>query len=29
VAKQAIVTLAIGVDYAERFERHCRANWSA
>jgi hypothetical protein len=29
VAKQAIVTLAIGADYAERFERHCRANWSA
>jgi hypothetical protein len=29
LAKQAIVTLAIGADYAERFERHCRANWSA
>jgi len=29
VAKQAIVTLAIGADYAERFERHCRANWSS
>lgn len=25
---QAIVTLAIGADYAERFERHCRANWT-
>ena len=29
VAKQAIVTLAIGADYAERFERYCRANWTA
>ena len=29
MAKQAIVTLAIGADYAERFERHCRANWTA
>jgi len=29
VAKQAIVTLAIGAEYAERFERHCRANWTA
>jgi hypothetical protein len=26
---QAIVTLAIGADYAERFERCCRANWTA
>ena len=29
MTKQAIVTLAIGADYAERFEHHCRANWSA
>jgi hypothetical protein len=29
VATQAIVTLAIGTDYAERFERYCRATWSA
>jgi len=29
VTRQTIVTLAIGADYAERFERHCRANWSA
>jgi hypothetical protein len=29
VARQAIVTLAIGADYAERFERHCRAPWTA
>ena len=29
MAKQAIVTLAIGAEYAERFERHCRANWAA
>jgi hypothetical protein len=28
VATHAIVTLAIGADYAERFERHCRANWT-
>jgi hypothetical protein len=28
VARQAIVTLAIGTDYAERFERYCRADWS-
>lgn len=29
MAKQAIVTLAIGADYQDRFERHCRANWMA
>ena len=29
MARQAIVTLAIGADYAERFERDCRANWTA
>ena len=29
MAGQAIVTLAIGADYADRFERHCRADWSA
>ena len=29
MARHAIVTLAVGADYAERFERHCRANWSA
>jgi len=29
VAKKAIVTLAIGSAYAERFERCCRAGWSA
>ena len=27
--KKAIVTLAIGSAYAERFERYCRAGWSA
>jgi hypothetical protein len=29
VARQAIVTLAIGGEYADRFEAHCRANWAA
>ena len=29
MARQAIVTLAIGAEYAERFERCCRENWSA
>lgn len=29
MAREAIVTLAIGADYAERFERDCRANWTA
>jgi len=29
VAQQAIVTLVIGADYADRFERYCRANWTA
>ena len=29
MATQAIVTLAIGADYADRFERHCRASWTA
>ena len=29
MAKQAIVTLAIGADYADRFERYCRTNWTA
>jgi hypothetical protein len=29
VPRQAIVTLAIGAQYAERFERHCRAGWTA
>lgn len=29
MARQAIVTLAIGANYTERFERHCRANWIA
>jgi hypothetical protein len=27
--KPAIVTLAVGADYLERFERHCRAGWTA
>jgi hypothetical protein len=27
-AKPAIVTLAIGAEYLERFERHCRAGWT-
>lgn len=26
--KPAIVTLAIGAEYLERFERHCRAGWT-
>ena len=29
MARQALVTLAIGADYAERFERDCRAGWTA
>ena len=29
MARQAIVTLAIGAEYADRFERHCRENWAA
>jgi len=29
VTKQALVTLAIGADYADRFERHCRTHWTA
>jgi hypothetical protein len=27
--RNAIVTLAVGAEYIERFERHCRADWSA
>ena len=29
MGKKAIVTLAIGSTYAERFERYCRAGWNA
>ncbi|HEX3485240.1 MAG TPA: hypothetical protein VHT51_09275 [Micropepsaceae bacterium] len=29
MTKKAIVTLAIGAAYAERFERSCRRNWTA
>jgi hypothetical protein len=29
VTKKAVVTLAIGPGYSERFDRLCRANWSA
>jgi hypothetical protein len=29
MTRQAIVTLAIGTEYADRFEAHCRASWSA
>ena len=28
MARQAIVTLAVGASYAERFERDCRPNWT-
>jgi len=27
--RKAIVTLAVGRDYSERFEQHCRKNWMA
>lgn len=29
MTKQALVTLAIGREYSERFEKFCRANWTA
>jgi hypothetical protein len=29
VTKTALVTLAIGRDYSERFENYCRAGWTA